>query len=151
MKFLAAFVGIASAGIPTAMFHGFGDFCVQPGDIQFDHVIAEGTNSTAHCIEVGLPAVGEVINNAEHVANVSCQKVANHTDFQGDFNVIGLSQGGLLARYIVESCEMPGKVRNMVTIGGPHMGVDKIPHCLSGVVCDMVNEVARSLVYEKLV
>jgi len=44
---------------------------------------------------------------------------------------------------------MPGKVRNMVTIGGPHMGVDKIPHCLSGVVCDMVNDVARALVYDK--
>lgn len=85
----------------------------------------------------------------EKVANISCEKVKNNTDFHGDFNVIGLSQGGLLARYIVESCDMPGKVRNMVTIGGPHMGVDKIPHCFSGVVCDMVNAIAKALVYNK--
>jgi len=44
---------------------------------------------------------------------------------------------------------MPGKVRNMVTLGGPHMGVDKIPHCFDGVVCDMVNAIARKLVYDK--
>ena len=29
------------------------------------------------------------------------------------------------------------------------MGVDKIPHCFSGVVCDMVNAIAKNLVYEK--
>lgn len=43
---------------------------------------------------------------------------------------------------------MTGTVRNMVTIGGPHMGVDMIPHCFSGVVCDMVNSIARALVYD---
>jgi len=46
---------------------------------------------------------------------------------------------------------MPGKVRNMVTIGGPHMGVDAIPHCFEGAICDMVNDIARKLVYEPAV
>lgn len=73
------------------------------------------------------------------------------TEYDDEFNVIGLSQGGLLARYIVEECDMKGKVRNMVTIGGPHMGVDKIPHCFEGVVCDMVNKVAKALVYDSTV
>lgn len=42
---------------------------------------------------------------------------------------------------------MPGKVRNMVTIGGPHMGVDKVPHCFEGAICDAVNLVIKRLVY----
>jgi len=42
---------------------------------------------------------------------------------------------------------MNGTVRNMVTIGGPHMGVDAVPHCFTGAVCDMVNDIARKLVY----
>jgi palmitoyl-protein thioesterase len=65
--------------------------------------------------------------------------------------VLGLSQGGLLARYIAEECEMPGKVRNLATLGGPNKGVGKIPNCFSGVICDAVNYVARSLVYLSIV
>jgi palmitoyl-protein thioesterase len=52
-----------------------------------------------------------------------------------------------LARYIVEECDMPGKVRNMLTIGGPHMGVDAVPHCYKGIFCDIINFVIKKLVY----
>ena len=45
---------------------------------------------------------------------------------------------------------MPGTVRNMVTIGGPHMGVDKVPHCFSGEICDIVNDVVEKAVYYSL-
>ena len=38
----------------------------------------------------------------------------------------------------------------MLTLGGPHMGVDKIPHCFNGVICDAVNDVIDDLVYTKL-
>jgi palmitoyl-protein thioesterase len=138
-------------GVPTAMFHGFGDACINPGMGNIDKIIAEGTGAHVECIEVGLPSLGEVINNIETVAQKSCDQIKANKNFQGEFNVIGLSQGGLLARYIVEECEMPGKVRNMVTIGGPHMGVDAVPHCISGVACELVNYVARKLVYLPIV
>lgn len=42
---------------------------------------------------------------------------------------------------------MPGKVRNLVTIGGPNMGVDKVPQCFDGIFCDAINFVAKKLVY----
>lgn len=103
------------------------------------------------CIEVGLPTLGEVINNMEHIAEVSCKEVAANKNFQGEFNVMGLSQGGLLARYITEECDMPGKVRNIITLGGPHMGVDAIPHCIEGFICNIVNYVAKKFVYLDIV
>ena len=134
-------------GIPTAMFHGFGDACIMPGDIQFDHLIKEGTGAYIKCIEVGIPSVGEVLNNFETIAKKSCAEVASNTNFQGEFNVIGLSQGGLLARYIAEECEMPGKVRNMATLGGPHMGVDAVPGCFDGFFCGIVNKLVKKFVY----
>ena len=65
--------------------------------------------------------------------------------------MVGLSQGGLLARYIIEECEMPGKVRNMLTMGGPHMGVDAIPGCFKGIICDALNFVVKKLVYTSLI
>lgn len=45
---------------------------------------------------------------------------------------------------------MAGKVRNMVTIGGPHMGVDKVPHCFDGSACEVVNSIADKFVYNAL-
>lgn len=92
------------AGVPTAMFHGFGDACANSGMKQIDQVIADGMGAPVHCIEVGTS--GEVIGNFETIAKNSCEQVAANPDFQGEFNVVGLSQGGLLARYIVEECDM---------------------------------------------
>jgi hypothetical protein len=43
------------------------------------------------------------------------------------------------------------KVRNIETLGGPHMGVDAVPHCLSGTMCGIVNNIAKKLVYTDLV
>lgn len=113
-------------------------------------MIAKGTGAKAHCIEVGVPSLGEVFQNFETIAKKSCEKVAANKDFQGEFNVVGLSQGGLLARYIIEECEMPGKVRNMLTAGGPHMGVDAIPGCFSGFMCNIANFIAKKIVYTSI-
>lgn len=58
----------ANKGVPTAMFHGFGDACINPGDLQINEMIRRGTKAPVHCIEVGLPFVGEVLNNFETIA-----------------------------------------------------------------------------------
>ena len=133
--------------IPTVVFHGFGDACINPGMMAFENMIRDGTGGEVRCIEVGAPSIGEVVNNFETVAEKSCSQVANEPIFKGEFNAVGLSQGGLLARFIAEECDMPGKVRNLVTIGGPNMGVDKVPQCFDGAICDVINFFAKKLVY----
>lgn len=138
-------------GIPTAVFHGMGDACVYGGMRSIDKMISKGTGAYVKCIEVGLPTFGEVLANMETVAETTCEKVKADKHFQGEFNVMGLSQGGLLARYIVEECDMPGTVRNVLTLGGPHMGVDGIPNCPSGMMCDIMNFIAKRFVYMKVV
>lgn len=130
------------------MFHGLGDACIYPGMSSFDKLISEGTGAYSKCIEVGLPTVGEYFNNFEYIAQLSCSKIAADANFDGEFNVIGLSQGGLLARYIVEECEMKGTVRNIVTLGGPHMGVDGVPKISNiPLIGPIVDFVAKKLVY----
>jgi Palmitoyl protein thioesterase len=57
-----------STAIPTAVFHGFGDACVNPGMSHFGSIIAQGTGGKVHCIEVGAPSFGEVFNNFESIA-----------------------------------------------------------------------------------
>lgn len=42
---------------------------------------------------------------------------------------------------------MPGQVRNMATLGGPHMGIAALPHCFEGFKCTVFNYIAKKLVY----
>jgi len=46
---------------------------------------------------------------------------------------------------------MPGTVRNLWTAGGPHMGVDLVPNCFTGTVCNLVNKVVKDIIYLPLV
>jgi palmitoyl-protein thioesterase len=137
--------------VPTALFHGLGDMCLNPTYSVIGNKIEKVTGGKTHCIEVGIPSLGELLNNFQHVAEKSCAEIRANPVFHGEFNVIGFSQGGLLARYIAEECEMPGKVRNMVTMGGPHMGVDAVPQCFHGVICDVVNFVVKKIINFSLV
>lgn len=54
----AAFASIIAAieakkPLPTAVFHGLGDQCVNPGMHNFARDIALGTGTYSHCVEVG--------------------------------------------------------------------------------------------------
>lgn len=77
--------------IPTVVFHGMGDACINPGMMAFENMIREGTLGEVRCIEVGAPSIGEVFNNFETVAEKSCSQVANEPIFKGEFNAVGLS------------------------------------------------------------
>lgn len=56
----------------------------------------------------------------------------------------GLSQGALLARYVIENCSTS---KRYVSIGGPQMGVADLPKCIIPGVCSVLNWVTRELVY----
>lgn len=40
-----------------------------------------------------------------------------------EYNMIGVSQGGLNARHVLEECDTPAKARNFITLGTPNMGI----------------------------
>merc|ERR1712083_112339 len=55
-----------------------------------------------------------------------CQKLLDPLMADG-YNAIGISQGGLLVRGLVQRCPLP--VKNLITFGSPHQGVFGIPDC----------------------
>ncbi|CAG9332763.1 unnamed protein product [Blepharisma stoltei] len=78
--------------------------------------------------------------------NEACTKVKADPNYQGKFNLIGISQGGMIARGILQQC--PGlQVSNLITIGSPVMGVSKFPECEIGVRCAMYDNAAKLGVY----
>lgn len=80
-------------------------------------------------------------------ADEACQKLKKDPKLQGDIQVVGLSQEALLGRHIIESCDFQGKVVRYISIGGPQMGVSKVPGCFGGYFCRLVNWVVDKLVY----
>ncbi|TNV76507.1 hypothetical protein FGO68_gene5727 [Halteria grandinella] len=144
---IASLAVTSLAGVPTAIFHGFGDSCIFPGMWEFTDQIANVTNAYATCVEIGWGTTTSIFENFETQAEEACRKVQADPNFQGEFNVVGLSQGGLLARHIVERCTTQGQPRNLITIGAPNFGVSASPHCFSGMFCDMINYVIDNMVY----
>ena len=150
--FTAAVLAATATAVPTAIFHGLGDACIYPGMHSFTKKIGEGTGDYAKCVEVGNGSLTSIFENFEKQAEKGCANLLTHEEFTGaeEINVVGLSQGALIARYIAESCT-DVKVRNLLSIGGPNMGVTDIPHCFNGAFCGLVNKVARTLVYLNIV
>lgn len=147
---------VAAAPAPVAVFHGFGDECNFPG--MYDIVQHMGTKMGTYvkCIEIGTDSFGSGSFNSIFLEMPkqgveACNKIKADPHFQDEFSVMGLSQGGLLARYIAEECDTAKPVRNILTAGGPHMGVAKVPNCWSGLFCAMVNWVSEEFVYFKFI
>lgn len=148
---LTVMLAVASATAPVAIFHGLGDACSNPGMSQITKHIGEQLGATAKCIEIGSGAESSIFMNFEKQAEAACKTLLADPDFQGEFSVMGLSQGGLIARYIVEECQTKVPVRNIVTMGAPHMGVDATPHCFNGIICYPANFLVKSMVYTSFV
>ena len=141
---------VYSQPYPNVIFHGLGDSCDFAGMKNFTASIAQGTGTYTRCIHIGLEEIQSQVGvwmPFPFQVETSCRKVREDPNLQGVINVIGLSQGSLLARSIIEQCGIAGRVSKYLSIGGPQMGVMALPDCLSGTGCAIVNFVLDSLVY----
>ena len=80
-----------------------------------------------------------------------CQSIQNNFHFQGNFSIVSFSQGGLIGRYIIEECEMKGRVKKYIAIGTPQRGVGKIPLCFTGIVCYGLQKISSFLIYSSII
>ena len=80
-----------------------------------------------------------------------CQSIQNNFHFQGNFSIVSFSHGGLIGRYIIEECEMKGRVKKYIAIGTPQRGVGKIPLCFTGIVCYGLQKISSFLIYSSII
>lgn len=106
---------------PILIFHGMLTSCKEPqyADTQKrPHVI---------CFETG--EYGETQESFEYLTEQSCKRlqrmIKRHPKhFENGFYVIAASQGGLIARYMLNSCPIfKAKLKRLITKGTPHLGV----------------------------
>tara|TARA_B100001093_G_scaffold506234_1_gene564839 strand:+ start:94 stop:897 length:804 start_codon:yes stop_codon:yes gene_type:complete len=106
---------------PTILIHGIGG---DSSDLQDLKVNLEDKGVEVYNIEIGNGKLDSIIWNINKQCEVFSENINNLSIESKKINIIGVSQGGLLARCYVEKYSSYIKpVNSLITYGTPHMGV----------------------------
>ena len=136
-----------SSSIPVAVIHGFRQICTSRTLTILVDFIHERSGQYTKCIESGGGNI-DLSRSFEDQAKKACEIISSDSNYDGNFAIVSISQGGVIARYVIEKCQMKGKVTKFISIGGPLAGTHQLPHCFRGVVCHILNSFADWFCYK---
>ncbi|XP_051116965.1 uncharacterized protein LOC127241791 [Andrographis paniculata] len=135
--------------IPFVVVHGIGDECSSNKVDGFTQELKNLSKSEGFCLEIGNGFMDSWFKPLQEQVEIACTKVKQIKELQDGYNIVGLSQGNLIGRGVVEFCEGGPPVRNFVSLGGPHAGIASLPLCGSGAFCAIVDKLIKSGTYSK--
>ena len=148
LNFVIFFILISlSFEMPVAVLHGFRQSCDSRSFINLVDFIHDQSRQYTKCIESGGGNI-DISRSFEDQAKEACKIISSDSNYDSGFAIVSISQGGVLARYIIEKCQMKGKVLKFISIGGPLAGTHQLPHCFRGVVCHILNSFADWFCYK---
>ena len=145
-----------SKNLPILFFTGLMSSCekIKNGLTVFhikEALFAQGATSKLICV----PYYTSVFKSMATVAQEVCQTVLENSrnwKLINGFHIIGLSQGGLFARALLEDCPIGSKVKKLVTIGTPNNGVSTIPRILTSPFWrEKIDNITQKSVYSWLI
>ena len=94
-----------SIQLPVAVIHGFMQICTSRDLTILVDFIKEKGNVYTRCIESGGGGL-DLSTSFEDQAKKACEIISSDSQYQGDFAIVSISQGGVLARYVIEKCRL---------------------------------------------
>ena len=146
MKFILFFISLYSYyiyALPVAVIHGLNEDCSKSYFPTLIKLLKYNVQDFAVCLNKteGLSL------SFEEYCERTCEEIKSIPQFKNDFSILSISQGGLIARYIIQKCDMEGNVKKLVSFGGPMMGTSKVPFCIGGVSCFIINSLVDFYIY----
>nr|XP_043606102.1 palmitoyl-protein thioesterase 1-like isoform X3 [Erigeron canadensis] len=127
--FILVILPTLSCSLPFIVLHGIGDQCSNRGITKFTQELTYLSNSQGFCIEIGNGAWDSWFMPLLQQTQSVCNQVKKMKQLRNGYNIVGLSQGNLIGRGVVEICDGGPQVKNLVSLGGPHAGTASVPLC----------------------
>lgn len=134
--------------LPVAIFHGIGDACHFGPLKELVNYFIDKLKIQVKCIEIGNGFVSSWFMQFKKQSEQACDTIKNEEIFKDKFSVVGISQGSLIGRYIIQKCDMQGQVVNYVSINGPQMGIGSLPKITCPVICPLINRAVSKIIYD---
>ncbi|GMP62079.1 hypothetical protein CsSME_00024316 [Camellia sinensis var. sinensis] len=140
-----------TCSLPFVVFHGIADKCSATGVKRFVKLLTNWTGSQGYCVEIGNGVWDSWFMPLLEQTTIACEKVKKISELSEGYNIVGLSQGNMVGRGVVEFCEGGPPVKNFISLAGPHAGIASVPFCGSGWLCILVDYLIKLAVYSAYV
>ncbi|RDX77013.1 Palmitoyl-protein thioesterase 1, partial [Mucuna pruriens] len=147
----SSFVFSVSHSIPFIVIHGIGDQCSNYAVKKITQQLSSFSGAEGYCVEIGNGSWDSWLVPLKKQTEILCGKVKQMKELKEGYNIVGLSQGNLIGRGVIEFCEGGPPVKNFISLAGPHAGIASVPLCGTGILCVIADNLIKGEVYSSYI